>query len=1001
MHARFTLPTLILVCAVALTGPVLAKTERVSVTSGGAEKQGDSSAPSISADGRFVAFSSLARLSRKDKSNRSAIYLHDRQTGTTELMSDDRGGDSPVISANGRTVAYRSIEYLPRIRYVDRELPGPPLTASYLYDAFTYARPTESPAISPDGRFISFIFRESPENPAVVVQRDRISRVDLATRALSGNFASGGLTVAEDVPDVGRTVMSASGEVFLFDTTARLVEDDTNSGRDIYLVRASAPDAFVRLSKASGALDIGGATQPVITLDGARAFFISRQPLTSSDRDGRDSIYTFPIQSTVGGGLSHVPTDVEPVALSPQASISGNFLAYLGRSADGQNRARVKNLTGGAETEFPGDAAAEAPALSGDDRVVAFSSKAANLVAGDTNGSADVFVADVPKAPAPRTPPTVTLNQPANGGTVTAGSTVNVAAQAQDAAGPIQLTTFELGGYERLRASGSSITGSFVPEAPGLFVGRARAFNSAWIEGVSSPVQIAVRPQNASAIEITGIEQLTRKDANNGSATFTATARLTNRATFATGPLRFIATVASTPSFYAGAGREEVVPDRGEQVLASFDVEPLAPGATTRVTFSGTTPPTETITDIVDENQFQGVGWTVLATLKNSGFSAPIDTEFVFQTFPRLNENTNLPNGGVPDFGSPEADQTFNPNGLVGLQVIGKAQVGTAATERFTAIAVYNNTSMQCAPEWSVEGADGAASINAHGVLSAANLTAPTTVKVKARFGGRTAKRLVTIKPSVPTVSIRASDPQASEAGDPASFRIVRSFASNQPLDVQYEVRGSANPGEHYTALSGVATIPAGKGGVTVQVAPLQVAGFEGSQSVILKLLPTADYRRGKLRKAAATIADDEPQPPAYPDATISKPGGTPVGATFFAEYESAQGVRVESGPNKTSKFTIGIINRDPDPRNYTVRGGKDAIGVTVRFFSGSEEITSAVQAGTYAVQLAAGETRELILKMRTSTATPIGGSLICPVTVTHAKPEEYDIVSAEVQRVR
>ena len=149
------------------------------------------------------------------------------------------------------------------------------------------------------------------------------------------------------------------------------------------------------------------------------------------------------------------------------------------------------------------------------------------------------------------------------------------------------------------------------------------------------------------------------------------------------------------------------------------------------------------------------------------------------------------------------------------------------------------------------------------------------------------------------------------------------------------------------------------------------------------------------------TIADDEAQPPGYPDATISRPGGKAVGAKFFAEYGASQGVRVESAANKTSKFTVGIINRDPVARSYTVRGGKDGIGFTVRFFSGQEEVTAAVQAGTFVVPVAAGETTELILKMRPSRATPIGANLICPVIVSHDEPDEEDTVSAEVQRVR
>jgi Tol biopolymer transport system component len=75
-----------------------------------------SSSPSISGDGRYVAFSSGAtNLVAGDPNNRPDVFVHDRQTGTTTRVSVDSGGvqgngasDSPSISGNGRYVAFRS-----------------------------------------------------------------------------------------------------------------------------------------------------------------------------------------------------------------------------------------------------------------------------------------------------------------------------------------------------------------------------------------------------------------------------------------------------------------------------------------------------------------------------------------------------------------------------------------------------------------------------------------------------------------------------------------------------------------------------------------------------------------------------------------------------------------------------------------------------------------------------------------------------------------------------
>jgi Tol biopolymer transport system component len=92
-------------------------TIRVSIDSGGGEGNGDSHSPSISADGRYVAFESLStNLVAGDSNNRVDIFVHDLQTGTTERVSLDSteiqgNGDSssPSVSADGRYVAFESL----------------------------------------------------------------------------------------------------------------------------------------------------------------------------------------------------------------------------------------------------------------------------------------------------------------------------------------------------------------------------------------------------------------------------------------------------------------------------------------------------------------------------------------------------------------------------------------------------------------------------------------------------------------------------------------------------------------------------------------------------------------------------------------------------------------------------------------------------------------------------------------------------------------------------
>src|SRR5213078_1016671 len=91
-------------------------TERVSVASDGTQANNASSYPVLSADGRFVAFDSAATdLVAGDTNGVSDVFVHDRQTGTTErvsVASDGTEGNAAsagaTLSADGRFVAFHS-----------------------------------------------------------------------------------------------------------------------------------------------------------------------------------------------------------------------------------------------------------------------------------------------------------------------------------------------------------------------------------------------------------------------------------------------------------------------------------------------------------------------------------------------------------------------------------------------------------------------------------------------------------------------------------------------------------------------------------------------------------------------------------------------------------------------------------------------------------------------------------------------------------------------------
>lgn len=93
------------------------KTIRVSIASDGTQANAESAAPMISADGGYVAFQSAATNLIDDDDNGAVdIFVHDLSTGETERVSEGMAGSEPdgnsiipAISADGRYVAYQSV----------------------------------------------------------------------------------------------------------------------------------------------------------------------------------------------------------------------------------------------------------------------------------------------------------------------------------------------------------------------------------------------------------------------------------------------------------------------------------------------------------------------------------------------------------------------------------------------------------------------------------------------------------------------------------------------------------------------------------------------------------------------------------------------------------------------------------------------------------------------------------------------------------------------------
>lgn len=246
-------------------------TERVSVSSTAIEGNGTSDRPAISADGRFVAFKSLAsNLVLGDTNNASDIFVRDRVTGETSRVSVSSSGvqgnldsGAPAISADGRYVAFESwaSNLVPGDTNLELEifrhdrLTGQTLRASVTYDGLEGNGRSESPAISADGRYVTFESRASN-----LVPGDTLGAIDVFVRDLIDAN-----TVRVSVDSLGLQasgssydpVISADGSTVAFrSAAANLVPRDRNDWPDVFVHdRESRRTTRVSVDSAGGEVD--------------------------------------------------------------------------------------------------------------------------------------------------------------------------------------------------------------------------------------------------------------------------------------------------------------------------------------------------------------------------------------------------------------------------------------------------------------------------------------------------------------------------------------------------------------------------------------------------------------------------------------------------------------------------------------------------------------------------------------------------------------------------
>ncbi len=449
------------------------RTERISVKSGGAQANNASFGPAISADGRYVAFISRAtNLVAGDTNGMDDVFIHDRVTGSTERLTLGVGGAQadgtsarPAISADGRYVAFKSDAtnlvagdtdgatdlYVRDLATGTTERDSVTSSGAQTNGVLWIRDATDRAVISADGRFVSFV-SDSANLPSGGIALEVYVHDRLTGQTMLGSTGAAGMPI--QAYSIGGS-LSADGRYLGFDSSAsNLVKGDRNGTGDVFVRDRQASSTLVAstnevLSKAAGSVNsdcdgnaaIGG---PSISSDGRYVVFPSTAPdlvpglsssqlhgylrdrqtgktkLLAPDQSGPENVVISADGSTVAGfgwcsggafiadlqtGKSQpLPLDLLLVGLSQD----GRYAAFASSATDlvsGDNNASddifvFDRNTGTyklASTSSSGQQANSyswGASISGTSRFVAFSSDASNLVAGDSNGQWDTFVHD-------------------------------------------------------------------------------------------------------------------------------------------------------------------------------------------------------------------------------------------------------------------------------------------------------------------------------------------------------------------------------------------------------------------------------------------------------------------------------------------------------------------------------------------------------------------------------------------------------------------------------
>jgi Tol biopolymer transport system component len=402
-------------------------TTRVTIAFDGGEPTRSSYSPSLSADGRYVAFSSYSHdLVVGDHNASLDVFVRDMLRGTTTRVSvDSEGGDASgtsygaSISDDGRYVAFTS--------WASDLVDGDEDALSDIFVRDLVAQTTTrvnvdtsggdggghsaNPTISATGRYIAF---ESSASDLVV--GDGNQETDIFVRdMLRGTTTRVSVNTEGGDPDNGTSApaISANGRYIAFDGYAsNLVPDDGDQKSDIF-VRDVIAGTTTRVSvDTSGGPPNGVSWNASISATGRYVAFESlARDLIVGDNNVYRDVFVRDLATgvTTRASVDTAGDDADKSSRGPTISDTGRYVAFYSEAHDlvvgdenNDDDVFVRDLVADITTRVSVDPAGDdgndvsrTASISPSGRYIAFDSYAWNLVVGDRNGESDVFLRDL------------------------------------------------------------------------------------------------------------------------------------------------------------------------------------------------------------------------------------------------------------------------------------------------------------------------------------------------------------------------------------------------------------------------------------------------------------------------------------------------------------------------------------------------------------------------------------------------------------------------------